>query len=148
MNIIVGTSIGSAALVYEFIAVFGYLTFGTNVGSNIIAMYPSTSLVIALGQLAIVITVMLSYPLQIHPARGCLDKVFTTVVPAKKKLPGSPDEDDEDEVHDVEEVHGKYEMTMIKHTLLTSCLITFGFLIAYYVDNLQLGRLWMAYSAI
>lgn len=31
MNIVVGTSIGSAALIYEVIAVFGYLTFGSKV---------------------------------------------------------------------------------------------------------------------
>lgn len=31
MNIVIGTSIGSAAIIYEIIAVFGYLTFGTKV---------------------------------------------------------------------------------------------------------------------
>jgi hypothetical protein len=32
MNIIIGGSIGSAALTYEVISVFGYLTFGSKVG--------------------------------------------------------------------------------------------------------------------
>lgn len=31
MNIVIGTSIGSAALIYEIIAIFGYLTFGSKV---------------------------------------------------------------------------------------------------------------------
>ena len=31
MNIVIGTSIGGAALIYEIIAIFGYLTFGTKV---------------------------------------------------------------------------------------------------------------------
>jgi hypothetical protein len=31
MNIVIGTGIGSAGLVYEVIAVFGYLTFGSKV---------------------------------------------------------------------------------------------------------------------
>lgn len=31
MNIVIGTSIGSAAMIYEIIAVFGYLTFGSKV---------------------------------------------------------------------------------------------------------------------
>lgn len=31
MNIVIGTAIGSATLIYEVIAVFGYLTFGSNV---------------------------------------------------------------------------------------------------------------------
>ena len=39
-------------------------------------MYPSTSLFIAIGQLAIVILVLFSYPLQVHPCRNCLDKIF------------------------------------------------------------------------
>lgn len=36
MNIVVGTSIGSAALIYEIIAVFGYLTFGSKVRFKLI----------------------------------------------------------------------------------------------------------------
>ena len=31
MNIVIGSSIGGAAVTYEIIAVFGYLTFGTKV---------------------------------------------------------------------------------------------------------------------
>lgn len=31
MNIVIGTSIGSAAMIYEIIAIFGYLTFGSKV---------------------------------------------------------------------------------------------------------------------
>jgi hypothetical protein len=31
MNIVMGTSIGGAILTYEVIAIFGYLTFGSNV---------------------------------------------------------------------------------------------------------------------
>lgn len=35
MNIIVGTSIGSAAVIYEIVAVLGYLTFGSRVRQSI-----------------------------------------------------------------------------------------------------------------
>ena len=31
MNTVIGTSIGSAVVIYEIIAVFGYLTFGSKV---------------------------------------------------------------------------------------------------------------------
>ncbi|KAJ7656472.1 transmembrane amino acid transporter protein-domain-containing protein [Mycena polygramma] len=57
MNAVIGGAIGSATLTYEVIAIFGYLTFGSTVGANIIAMYPSTSLFVAVGQLAIVVLV-------------------------------------------------------------------------------------------
>ncbi|OBZ74208.1 Vacuolar amino acid transporter 5 [Grifola frondosa] len=130
MNIVVGTSIGSAALIYEIIAVFGYLTFGSKVGANIIAMYPSTSLFIAVGQLAIVVLVMFSYPLQVHPCRNCLDKVFHAGHVAAKIVDG----DDEE----VEDEHGSSDMSPFKHTLLSVGIIASGFMIAYFVDDLQM----------
>lgn len=156
MNIVIGTSIGSAALIYEIIAIFGYLTFGSKVcptfsmiffefpisdvlsqvGANIIAMYPSTSLFIAVGQLAIAILVMFSYPLQVHPCRNCLDKVFH----AGHVLPKSADPDD----IEVEDEHGgSPDMSPLKHTLLTVAIVASGFTIAYFVDDLQMGALWV-----
>jgi amino acid permease len=141
MNVIIGTSIGTAALAYEIIAVFGYLTFGTHVGPNIVAMYPSTSLFIAFGQLAIVVTVLLGFPLQVHPCRNCLDKVIRTK-PAVLKVAvvahdndGAGDEDHED----LDEDHSRAEMTPTKHAVLTAAIIAFGFMIAYFVDDLTLG---------
>ncbi|KAH9919948.1 transmembrane amino acid transporter protein-domain-containing protein [Amylocystis lapponica] len=131
MNIVIGTSIGSAALIYEIIAIFGYLTFGSKVGANIIAMYPSTSIFIAIGQLAIAILVMFSYPLQVHPCRNCLDKVFRTG-PTAKIISEGEDEEPEDE-------HGaSTDMSPLKHTLLTVAIVASGFSIAYFVDDLQM----------
>ncbi|KAH9926959.1 transmembrane amino acid transporter protein-domain-containing protein [Fomitopsis serialis] len=121
MNIVIGTSIGSAALIYEIIAIFGYLTFGSKVGANIIAMYPSTSLFIAIGQFAIAILVMFSYPLQVHPCRNCLDKVFHIGhVEVEDEHGGSPD------------------MSPLKHILLTVTIVVCGFAIAFFVDDLQM----------
>ncbi|RPD64134.1 vacuolar amino acid transporter 5 [Lentinus tigrinus ALCF2SS1-7] len=131
MNLVIGTAIGSAAVIYEIIAVFGYLTFGSKVGPNIIAMYPSTSLFIAVGQLAIAILVMFSYPLQVHPCRNCLDKVFHAGQTSKPITEGE-DEELEDENH------ASHDMTPLKHTLLTVAIVASGFTIAYFVDDLKL----------
>lgn len=107
-------------------------------------MYPSTTLFIAIGQLAIVILVLFSYPLQVHPCRNCLDKVFhagDTVHPPK-----STREDDEGSTadtageHTVDEDHAHAEMSSFKHTVLTAAIIGLGFIIAYFVDDLQLGE--------
>lgn len=98
------------------------------VSANIIAMYPSTSLFIAIGQLAVAILVMFSYPLQVHPCRNCLDKVFHF---------DSPNDKDEDEA--VVDEHGGGDMTPLKHTLLTTAVVSGGFTIAYFVDNLEMG---------
>ncbi|THH05401.1 hypothetical protein EW145_g4823 [Phellinidium pouzarii] len=133
MNIVIGTAIGSATLTYEVIAVFGYLTFGSKVGANIIAMYPSTSLFIAIGQLAIVVLVLFSYPLQVHPCRNCLDKVFHDGGHLIIHKPvGEGDESN------IDDEHAAAEMSPRKHALLTAGVIGFGFLIAFFVSDLQL----------
>lgn len=98
-------------------------------------MYPSTSLFIAFGQLAIAIMVMFSYPLQVHPCRNCLDKVFHAGHVLPNKQAG-----DEDEDMEVEDEHGgSPDMSPLKHTLLTVAIIASGFTIAYFVDDLQMG---------
>ncbi|KAJ4469594.1 transmembrane amino acid transporter protein-domain-containing protein [Lentinula aciculospora] len=130
MNIIIGSAIGSATLTYQVIAVFGYLTFGTNVGANIIAMYPPTSLFVAIGQVAIVILVLFSYPLQVHPCRNCLDKVFH----AGESVKPADDEGAEVETDD----HGSGDMSHTKHTILTLAIIAATFTIAYLVDDLKI----------
>ncbi|KAF9071543.1 transmembrane amino acid transporter protein-domain-containing protein [Rhodocollybia butyracea] len=131
INIVIGSAIGSATLTYEVIAVFGYLTFGTNVGANIIAMYPATSLFVAVGQVALVIFVLFSYPLQVHPCRNSLGKVFHAGATAKPA-----DEDTEVEVDD----HGvsSDHMSDTKHTLLTLGIIASTFTIAFLVDDLKI----------
>ena len=107
------------------------------VGDNIIAMYPPTSLFIAIGQLAIVILVLFSYPLQVLPCRNCLDKVFhmgliDTVV--------KPDDDGEVDALSGEDEPPHVDMSPLKHAVLTSLIIAFGFTIAYLVDDLRIGK--------
>ncbi|KAI0031439.1 vacuolar amino acid transporter 5 [Vararia minispora EC-137] len=129
MNIIITSAIGSATLIYGVIAVFGYLTFGSNVGANIVAMYPATSLFVAVGQLAIAVLVLFSYPLQVHPCRNCLDKVFHFNTTA---APGELGGDDGD--HTASES----EMTPFKFFVLTMAIVASGFWIAFFVDDLQM----------
>lgn len=108
------------------------------VGPNIIAMYPSTSLFIAFGQLAIVVLVLFSYPLQVHPCRNCLDKVFHF-----QKIQSKPLEDNEEDIDD-EELAPSH-MSPLKHTLLTSGIVAAGFAIAFFVSDLKLGRFLCAF---
>ena len=102
-------------------------------------MYPTTSLFIAVGQVAIAILVMFSYPLQVHPCRNCLDKVFHAGQPAKPVIAaGDGDDDDDDELED--EHHASHDMTPLKHTILTVAIVAGGFSIAYFVDDLKMGE--------
>jgi len=76
VNRVIGSSVGTAGLVYMVVGGFGYATFGSAVADNIITMYPSTNLFVCFGRLSIVTLTLFSYPLQIHPCRASLDKVL------------------------------------------------------------------------
>ncbi|KAK4544663.1 hypothetical protein LTR36_003912 [Oleoguttula mirabilis] len=71
---VVGASIGSAASIYILVAITGYLSFGSNILGNIVAQY-TPSVASTIGRAAIVVLVMFSYPLQVHPCRASLDAV-------------------------------------------------------------------------
>ncbi|EPS39671.1 hypothetical protein H072_6505 [Dactylellina haptotyla CBS 200.50] len=72
---VVFASIGIAASIYILVAITGYLSFGDNVGGNIIAMYRE-SIASTIGRAAIVVLVMFSYPLQIHPCRASIHNIL------------------------------------------------------------------------
>lgn len=72
---VICSSIGSAASIYILVAITGYFTFGNEVLGNIISMYPA-SIASTIGKAAIVILVMFSVPLQVHPCRASLDAVL------------------------------------------------------------------------
>ncbi|KAL8838192.1 MAG: hypothetical protein Q9170_002235 [Blastenia crenularia] len=72
---VVVASIGLAAFIYILVAITGYLSFGNAVAGNIVSIYaPSASATI--GKAAIVVLVMFSYPLQVHPCRASVDAVL------------------------------------------------------------------------
>lgn len=71
---VVSASIGSAASIYILVAITGYLSFGSNVLGNIVAQY-TPSVASTIGRAAIVVLVMFSYPLQVHPCRASVDAV-------------------------------------------------------------------------
>ncbi|UKZ56695.1 hypothetical protein TrVGV298_010536 [Trichoderma virens] len=72
---VVGSSIGSAASIYVLVAITGYITFGNSIVGNIVSMYP-TGVASTIGKAAIVVLVLFSIPLQVHPCRASLDAVF------------------------------------------------------------------------
>lgn len=72
---VISASIGSAASIYVLVAITGYFTFGNDVLGNIVMMYPP-AIASTIGKAAIVILVMFSVPLQVHPCRASLDAVL------------------------------------------------------------------------
>jgi amino acid permease len=72
---VIFASNGIAAAIYILVAITGYLSFGNEIGGNIVAQYaPSVSA--TFGRAAIVVLVMFSYPLQVHPCRASIDAVL------------------------------------------------------------------------
>jgi amino acid permease len=170
MNVIIASSIFSAAGVYEVLGIVGYLTFGSKVGSNVIAMYPAESLVVAIGRLGIVFLVGLSYPLQALPCRSCIYLLTSGIIKGKKHkpvvaaLPEVPEETEEggsaessegdDESFDSanendrlvpkvgDGAHGPStaEMPRKKFIGFTIGILTSGYAIAYLVDELDVGE--------
>ncbi|ODO01936.1 vacuolar amino acid transporter 5 [Cryptococcus wingfieldii CBS 7118] len=154
MNTVIGTSIGSAIVVYQIIGLFGYLTFGSIVSGNVISMYPATTLLVAVGRLGIVLLVGLSYPLQVLPCRSSL-RHLTHSFFKHHEAAGGVDESsfsrrvrDEEESEEGEEGeedalvpkgHGqvKHEMPPAQFIALTLGILFFGFLIAYNVHELE-----------
>ena len=86
---VVTASIGGAAAIYILVAITGYLSFGSNIIGNIVAQY-TPSVASTIGRAAIVVLVMFSYPLQVHPCRASVDAVVkwrpTTSSSNNKKL--------------------------------------------------------------
>lgn len=71
---VVLASNGLSSSIYVLVAVTGYLSFGDNVAGNIVSQY-RPSVFSTIGRAAIVILVMFSYPLQVHPCRASVDAV-------------------------------------------------------------------------
>ncbi|KAG9258520.1 transmembrane amino acid transporter protein-domain-containing protein [Emericellopsis atlantica] len=72
---VIGSSIGLAGIIYIVVSITGYLTFGNDVVANIVSMYP-TGVASTIGKAAIVVLVLFSIPLQVHPCRASLDAVL------------------------------------------------------------------------
>ncbi|KAK6072304.1 transmembrane amino acid transporter [Seiridium cupressi] len=72
---VIGSSIGSAASIYVLVAITGYLTFGDAIKGNIVSMYPP-SIASTIAKAAIVVLVLFSIPLQVHPCRASIDAVL------------------------------------------------------------------------
>lgn len=108
---VVSASIGVAAFIYVLVAITGYLSFGNAVLGNIIGMcecslsqdcsvyrllifLDSPSVSSTIGKAAIVILVMFSYPLQVHPCRASVDAVLKWRPQKRSESPGrSPPRD-------------------------------------------------------
>jgi len=128
-------AIGSACLLYILTGITGYLSYGDNIKGNIVSMYP-TAAASTIGRLAIVILVMFSYPLQIHPCRASINACLqwrprrrspNETSPSRNTLLNSPPK------------AGKpaLEISDMRFAILTTVLIVLSFITAMTVSSLE-----------
>lgn len=129
------------------------------------AMYPSDSMIVAIGRLGIVFLVGLSYPLQALPCRSCLYLLTSGIIKGKKHkiLPQEPEQEEEEEESESDDdasdsgisgheadmlvpkvgdgAHGPSaaEMPMKKYIGFTIGIVVMGYFIAFLVDELDIG---------
>ena len=154
INTVIASSIGSAALVYELVAILGYLTFGSLIQSNLLSLYPAQSFFVCGGRIAIVLLTAASYPMQIHPCRAAFDKVFRRS-PTDRIALGSDAGEEEVEVPDSQALLGEGrggqgplhqrsaqtqpdETSLNRWCILTCTLLTTTFIISLFIDDLSI----------
>ncbi|KAK5991229.1 Vacuolar amino acid transporter 6 [Cladobotryum mycophilum] len=134
---VIGSSIGSAASIYILVAITGYITFGNAIVGNIVSMYP-TGVASTIGKAAIVILVLFSIPLQVHPCRASLDSVLkwrpNRTAPATGGRAGSPLLNSPAPPRGD---HAVAPMSDMRFALLTTCILTFAYITALSVSSLD-----------
>ncbi|OKL61621.1 hypothetical protein UA08_03859 [Talaromyces atroroseus] len=130
---VVFTSIGSAASIYILVAITGYLSFGNSIGGNIVGMYPP-SISATIGRAAIVVLVMFSYPLQVHPCRASVDAVL-------KWIPSRTRNSNDVSPHRYPLLprasRGPEPMSDLRFAAITSSIIVLSFIAAMTVNSLE-----------
>ncbi|KAH6644203.1 transmembrane amino acid transporter protein-domain-containing protein [Boeremia exigua] len=123
-------SIGGGCALYILTGITGYLSYGDNITGNIVSMYP-TAAPATIGRFAIVVLVMFSYPLQIHPCRASIAACASwrprrspPRSPSPSLLPPSTPK--------------AQEMSDLRFALVTTALIVASFLTAMTVSSLSL----------
>lgn len=138
---VVGASIGTAAFMYILVGITGYLSYGDHVNDNIVSMY-APSVATTIGRLAIVILVMFSYPLQVHPCRASVDAVikWRPNTKSKKGNESSPSPGRTEPLLGPAKPAPPHptpsEMSDIRFAVLTTCIIILSYIVAMTVSSL------------
>lgn len=135
---VISSSIGSAASIYILVAITGYVTFGSDVLGNIIMMYPP-SVASTIGKAAIVVLVMFSVPLQVHPCRASLDAVLRWRPNRSQRRPDSPSNRSLLPTSGQTDSHGAPVVAMsdLRFALLTTFIIVLSYTAALTVSQLD-----------
>lgn len=133
---VIFASIGGACGLYILTGITGYLSYGDNIHGNIVSMYP-TAAASTIGRLAIVILVMFSYPLQIHPCRASIDACLKWRPGGRKQSEGSPSRNTLMNNTPKPGAPKSSEMSDLKFAVISTVLIILSFITAMTVSSLE-----------
>ncbi|KAJ4367811.1 hypothetical protein N0V86_009647 [Didymella sp. IMI 355093] len=132
---VIFASIGGACALYILTGITGYLSYGDNIKGNIVGMYP-TAAAATIGRFAIVILVMFSYPLQIHPCRASIDACAKWR--PKRRNPSQETSPTRHSLVGNEATKPRAEMSDMRFAIVTTILIVLSFITAMTVSSLSL----------
>lgn len=137
---VVLASNGVSASIYVLVAVTGYLSYGSETMGNIVAQYPP-SVFSTIGRAAIVVLVMFSYPLQVHPCRASVDAV-SKWRPIKKSTneltPSSGSPSRSSLLQRKSPMRPKAEeLSDLRFAVITTAIIIFSYIVAMSVSSLD-----------
>ncbi|KAF1953445.1 vacuolar amino acid transporter-like protein 6 [Byssothecium circinans] len=130
---VIFASIGGACCLYILTGITGYLSYGDNIKGNIVSMYP-TAAASTIGRLAIVILVMFSYPLQIHPCRASIDACLKW---RPKRRSQGEDSPSRGSLLNPQQTVVKKEMSDLRFAVVSTVLIILSFITAMTVSSLE-----------
>ena len=133
---VIFASIGGACALYILTGITGYLSYGDNIRGNIVSMYP-TAAASTIGRLAIVILVMFSYPLQIHPCRASIDACMKWRPRRRNQREGSPSRNSLMTNMPKPGAPQNREMSDLKFAIISTVLIVLSFITAMTVSSLE-----------
>ncbi|KAH7551193.1 hypothetical protein BM1_10067 [Bipolaris maydis] len=134
---VIFASIGGACGLYILTGITGYLSYGDKIHGNIVSMYP-TAAASTIGRLAIVILVMFSYPLQIHPCRASIDACLKwRPSGARKQVEGSPSRASLMNNAPKPGAPKSVEMSDLRFAIISTVLIVLSFITAMTVTSLE-----------
>lgn len=134
---VIFAAIGGACGLYILTGITGYLSYGDNIHGNIVSMYP-TAAASTIGRLAIVILVMFSYPLQIHPCRASIDACLKwRPGRGRKQTEGSPSRASLMNNTTKPGTPKSTEMSDLRFAIISTVLIILSFITAMTVSSLE-----------
>ncbi|KAK3051576.1 hypothetical protein LTR09_007231 [Extremus antarcticus] len=138
---VVFASNGVSSSIYVLVAITGYLSFGDAVLGNIVGQY-RPSVFSTIGRAAIVILVMFSYPLQVHPCRASVDAVskWRPATKSNQELTpasGSPSRGSLLQQRKVPMRPKAEDMSDLRFAVITTLIIILSYMVAMTVSSLE-----------